>query len=394
MGAGEKAMNRIPITKPTLPSLQSVQKSIASFYDTGMITNGAQVKKLEQEARSLFGVDHAIAVSSCTNGLMLALRCLGLNGSVAVPSFTFFATAHAIVWNGLEPVFTDVDPETWDMSSAALEGLLRNRRGISVIMPVHVFGNPCDVDAIASLSNQYNIPIIYDSAHAFGSEVGGRSVGVFGNAEIFSLTPTKLVPAGEGGIITTNDADFAEELTAGRNYGNKGDYNPAFVGLSARLSEFNAALGIGSISYLKRNVERRNRSAARYIELLSSLPGVSFQKIDEGNRSTYKDFTILINENEFGINRDILSWFLGSEGIDTRKYFYPPVHRTAAYWEKWGEQCDEALPITNRISREVLSLPMWSHMDMEIIEMVSKKIKYAHNEADRITASYSESAQR
>jgi len=378
----------VPITKPTLPSWELVQKAIHDFYNTGMITNGTMVRQLEQEVQDTFHVDQAVAVSSCTNGLMLALKCLGLKGKVAIPSFTFFATAHAVIWNDLEPVFVDVSSETWDMSADSLIDTLDKVEDISAIMPVHIFGNPCDTGNLNTIADDLNIKVLYDSAHAIGAKIGDEWIGGFGNAEVFSLTPTKLVAAGEGGIITTNNDELAEDLRAGRNYGNTGNYDPGFVGLSARLSEFHAALGIESFKLLQRNINHRNQNAERYKGNLAGLPGVSFQVVKEGNRSTFKDFAILIDESQFGIDRDILSWHMAKKEIDTRKYFFPPVHRTTAYWERWGSLYDDALPVTNRLSLQALSLPMWSHMEESIVDEVTEEIMIAHEKAEEIKLEY------
>jgi len=378
----------IPFNRPTLPPYALVNKEVEAFYDTGMVTNGPGVRQFEIAIQDTLEVGNAVAVSCCTNGLMLALRCLGSCGKVALPSFTFFASAHAVVWNGLEPVFVDVEPDTWNISPAALARAIEKDGDISAVMPVHIFGNPCDVDGLEALARSNGLSLIYDSAHAMGAKVGDRWVGCFGNAEVFSLSPTKIVVAGEGGVITTNDGEVAERLRAGREYGNEGDYNPSFFGLNARMSEFHAAIARESFRMLESNVGRRNTIAEKYIEGLSRLPGIAFQTIRTGNRSTFKDFTALIDEERFGLSRDALSWHLSGKGIDSRKYYYPPVHRTAAYWERWGRKCDDSLPITNRLSRQALSLPIWSHMEMGLVDRIVEEIHSAQDSAEEIASEY------
>lgn len=369
---------RVSILEPTLPAWELFRKSIQAFYDTGMITNGPVVRQLEIAVEDVLRVGHAIAVSSCTSGLMLALKRLDTKEKVAIPSFTFFATAHAVAWCGLEPVFIDVDEETWDMSPDALAETLETVEGIEAVMPVHIFGNPCDIEEIEKVAEKQDIKVIYDSAHAMGSKAGKDWVGCFGDAEVFSMTPTKIVVAGEGGIITTGDKELAEKLRATRNYGNTGDYDPEFIGLSARMSEFHAALAVESFKLMELNVRRRNTLAERYRENLKDVPGIRFQKVREGNRSTYKDFAIRVVAEEFGMSRDDLADYLAEKGIETRKYFYPPVHRIKAYWEKYGKKWDEYLPVTNRISRETLALPMWSHMPEGVVDLVCEEIIKAH----------------
>ena len=380
-------MEKIPFNRPTMPPWEPFEKAVRSFYGSGMITNGPLVGRLERQARELLGAGGAVAMASCTSGLILALRCLGLRGKVALPSYTFFASAHALVWNGLEPVFVDIDEDTWNISLSSLEEALAEEE-IAGVLPVHVFGNPCDVATISDLAERAGIKVVYDAAHAMGSKVGDVCVGNFGDAEVFSLSPTKLVVAGEGGIVTTKNEKLAEMLRAGRDYGNTGDYDPAFVGLNARMSEFHAALAIESLRMLEDNVRRRNEIAARYRQGLGDLPGISFQAVKEGNRSTYKDFTIRVDEEGFGMGRDVLAWHLAREGIDTRKYYCPPVHRTKAYWERWGKKCDDRLPVTNALSESALSLPIWSHMELAIVDMVAEKINEAHERAEAINADY------
>lgn len=378
----------IPFMKPTLPPFKLFMEAVNTFYETGYITNGPVVSQFESEVQDAFQVERAIAVSSCTSGLMLSLRCLGLEGKVALPSFTFYATAHAIAWNGLEPVFIDVNPDTWNISIDSLRQAIKDDADINAVMPVHVFGNPCDVYGLETLANENGLALVYDSAHAMGIKVGDKWVGCFGDAEVFSLSPTKLVAAGEGGVITTGNAALADKLVAGRDYGNEGDYNPAIIGLNARMSEFHAALARESFHMLESNVGRRNAVAEKYMEGLLSLPGLTFQTIREGNRSTFKDFTVLIDEEKFGISRDVLSWHLSREGIDTRKYYYPPVHRIAAYWEKWGKRYDDLLPVTNRLSLQALSLPIWSHMEENIVDVVIERIVEARRNAEKLQDEY------
>lgn len=378
----------IPFNRPTLPPYAFVNKEVEAFYATGMITNGPVVRQLETEIQDAFRAGNTVAVSCCTSGLMLTLRCKGLSGKVALPSFTFFASAHAVIWNGLEPVFVDIEPDTWNMSSEALEQALEEDDDISAVMPVHVFGNPCDVEGLEALARNHDLSVVYDAAHAMGARVGARWVGCFGDAEVFSLSPTKIVVAGEGGIITTPDDVLAEQLRAGRDYGNTGDYDPSFVGLNARMSEFHAALAVESFRMMEESVTRRNAIADRYVKGLSGLAGVTPQAIREGNRSTFKDFTVLIDEERFGLSRDALSWYLSSKGIDSRKYYHPPVHRTTAYWERWGRKYDELLSVTNRLSRQALSLPIWSHMEMGLVARVVEEIHNAHESAEEITSEY------
>lgn len=381
----------IPITKPTLPPLEEYQSRLERLWKTGQVTNGTLVRETEALLGDYFGNTHCVAIANCTIGLVLALKALGLRGAVVLPSFTFFATAHSLIWNGLEPVFADIDEQTWNLAPASVKEVLEHRRDVSAILGVHIFGNPCQVKELEGLARQYDVKLLFDSAHALGSESNGKKVGDFGDVEVFSLSPTKPVVAGEGGVASTRHEELANVLRYGRDYGNEGDYDPSFIGLNARLSELHAAMALGSLEMLERNVKRRNEIALRYISSIGVIPGIKFQKIHEEDRSTFKDFTVLIETEEFGMSRDALSWWLERAHIDTRKYYSPPVHKTRAYWDRWGKYYDEELHVTNSISQQVLSLPIWSHMDNDVVDRVCETIITAHEIAPEINALYKES---
>ena len=381
----------IPITKPTLPPLDEYQLVLEQLWETGQVTNGTLVRETEALLEDYIGNTHCVAMANCTIGLILAIKALGLRGAVVLPSFTFFATAHSLIWNDLEPAFADIDEETWNLSPASVKEVLEHRVDVSAILGVHIFGNPCQTEEFEALARQYGVKLLFDSAHALGSESNGKKVGAFGDVEVFSLSPTKPVVAGEGGVASTSSEELAEVLRYGRDYGNEGDYDPSFIGLNARLSELHAAMAIGSFDILENNLERRNEVASRYMSRLGDIAGIGFQKIEERNRSTYKDFTVLIDDKEFGMSRDALSWWLERARIATRKYYSPPVHRTRAYWERWGRLLDEGLTVTNRISKQVLSLPIWSHMEDEIVDRVCESITTAHETAEEISTLYGKS---
>ncbi len=387
IGLGEM----IPITKPTLPLIEEYRARLELLWKTGQVTNGPLVRETEALLGDYIGDVQCVAMANCTIGLVLAIKALGLKGAVVLPSFTFFATAHSLIWNGLEPVFADIDEQTWTISPASVKRILEQRGDVSAILGVHLFGNPCQVEELEALAKRYDIKLLFDSAHALGSESSGKKVGTFGDIEVFSMSPTKPVVAAEGGMASTSHEELAEVLRYGRDCGNEGDYNPSFIGLNARLSELHAAMALGSVEMLERNIKQRNEVVSRYKSCLSFIPGIRFQRIREKDRSTYKDLTVLIEAEEFGMSRDALSWWLERERIDTRKYYSPPVHRTIAYWDRWGKYLDEHLPRTNRISEHVLSLPIWSHMDNDIVDRVCETITTACERAETINALYSKS---
>ncbi len=360
----------VPITKPTLPATYRLERRYKEIIKSRMITNAYNVAELEKEISRYLKVKHAIALSSCTSGLMLIIKALELRGEIILPSFTFHATAHAVVWNGLKPVFADCDPETYNIDPCSVERLITS--DTSAIIGVHIFGNPANIKALESITKKHNLKLIFDSAHGFGTSYQGNRIGGFGDAESFSLSPTKLLTAGEGGVVATNNDTLANKIWMGRNYGDPGTYNCEFSGLSARMSEFNALLGIESLRDLEENVIRRNKLAERYRTLLSGIPGINFQKIEKGNRSTFKDFSILIKESQFVLDRDMLAKALQVENIAVKKYFYPPVHEQKAFSLFISGRND--LINTEQISKNSLSIPIYSDIPVETVEAICKAI--------------------
>lgn len=365
----------IPITKPTVSHSNLLAHRLKTVLNRKVITNGPYVRLFEERMKKALGVKHAIALNSCTSGLMLCLNRLKLQGQVIVPSFTFSATGHAIVWNGLEPVFADCDPITFNLDPKSVEAVLSEQT--SAILATHIFGNPADVIALKKIADRHKIKLIFDAAHGMGAKLDGKRLGSCGDAESFSLSPTKLLTSGEGGLLTTEDAELAHDIQLGRNYGDPGNYNCEFSGLSARMSEFNAIIGLESLKTLEKNVTKRNQLAELYKKLLRKIPGISFQHISSLNRSSYKDFSILIDESLFGMNRDMLALALSKENISVKKYFYPPLHKQTAF-EKWGNRYQNQLPITEKISKSILSLPLFSHMDEDIAEHITNAIQRIH----------------
>jgi dTDP-4-amino-4,6-dideoxygalactose transaminase len=363
---------QFPFLQPQLPILGDVLTQYQVAYHEGMITNAKLVKRLEAAVAERLEVKYCVAVSSCTSGLMMVLRALDLTGEVIVPSFTFFATGHAALWNGLRPVFADCNPETWNVDPLDVERKITERT--SAILVVHLYGNPCDVAALERLASRHRLKLIFDAAHAFGSEHRGRPVGGFGDAEVFSLSPTKLLVAGEGGLVTTNDATLAQAIGGMRNYGDLGAYDPNWLGMNARMSEFNAALALAGLPLVEAKVDRRNLIAELYTNLLAPVPGLLFQKVLPGDLSTYKDYSIHVTPETFGMARDALAEALLAEKIETKKYFYPPLHKQKLYSFFHNPECED-LVHTNYVADGVLSLPIYESLSDATVERVAYAIQ-------------------
>ncbi len=370
----------LPFVRPTLPAYENLSGQAAEILSTGMLTKGKYLRDFEERLAAHLGVKHAVGVSSCTTGLMLTYQGLDLAGEVIVPGFTFMATVSALVWSGLRPIFVDVDFETTNIDAAQVEKAITPET--SAIVAVHNFGNPAPIKELEEIAARHSLKLIFDAAHGFGALYRGQPVGRFGDAEVFSLSPTKLLVAGEGGIVATNDDELARRVRVGREYGNDGHYGTEFPGINARLAEFNAILGLESLEMLESNACGRNRVAALFRERLGQLPGVSFQRIEPQNRSSYKDFSIVIDESEFGLSRDQLAQALREEGVDTRNYYDPPVHLHKPYKIYFRE--GQALPVTEDLARRSISLPIYSHMNDETVYGICRAVERIYRHASEV----------
>lgn len=354
----------IPILRPTLPDIKTLMPRLKKSFQSGQVTNASNVREFEALAAEYLGVKYCVAVSSCTSGLILVQKCLGLKGEVIVPSFTFHATVHSLLWNNLTPVFVDCRQDTFNIDEEKIECLIN--KNTSAILAVYLYGNPPCMEKLQRIASKHNLKLIFDAAHAFGSEFKGIKAGGFGNAEVFSLSPTKLLITGEGGLVATNDKLLSDKLKIARNYGDPGNYDCEFNGLNARMAEFNAILGIEGLKIVDKKIKIRNRIAKFYTEFFENYNGISFQKIEKDNLNTFKDYSIVMDPDVLGINRDIVATALEKENIITKKYFYPPVHMQKAY----SPYNKIPLPTTERLSNRVLSLPIYCSLSHKTIERI------------------------
>lgn len=379
LGGPQAFPDGLPITRPFIPGTPALATRLQSILDSGRLTNGPTVAELEARVAELTGVPHVVAVASCTSGLMLVLQALGATGRVVLPSFTFSASAHAVVWAGGSCDFAEVDPRTCTLDPTDAAGLVE---GASAMTATHVYGTPCETEALQALADGAGIPLVYDAAHALGSRRAGTPIGGFGTAEVFSLSPTKVVVAGEGGLVTTRDAGLAEACRLGRDYGNPGDYDCRFPGLNARMSELHAAVALASLDGLDERVAHRGTLAAHFGAEVAGVAGLAVAAVAPGDTSTYKDLTVIVDPERFGLTAVELARALAAEGIDSRRYYHPPIHRQKAYADRWPER--RALPVTDSLSERVLSVPLWSHMTLPQMTDVATAVVAIASNADAV----------
>ncbi len=369
------------IGRPNLGDRQSFDARIEAMWQRRWLTNdGPLVREFEQRIANLLGVRHCVAVCNATIGLEIAIRALGLTGEIIVPAFTFVATAHAVRWQGLRPVFCDIDPHTHQLDPAAVAAAITPRT--SGIIGVHLWGNACPVESLTQLARQHGLKLLFDAAHAFGSEHLGKPIGGFGSAEVFSFHGTKFVNSGEGGAITTNDDQLAETLRLMRNFGFRGYDRVVHPGTNGKLSELHAAMGLTSLESLDEFARRNRENAAQYATELANLPGVSLLPAT-ADVSNEQYVVLEIDAATAGLTRDELLTVLHSENILARRYFYPGCHRMEPYASE-PESTPLPLPHTEHVVERILQLPTGTQVTAQMVSLVSQVIRSALQEQARI----------
>lgn len=343
------------VGRPNLGDRARLMERIEGALDRRWLSNnGPLALELEARLAADLGVKHAFAVCNATVGLEVALRAAELTGEVIVPSYTFVATAHAVQWLGLTPVFADVDPVTHVLDPASVEAAVTSRT--SAILGVHVWGQPCPVEALQSLADRHGLRLMFDAAHAYGCTVGGTPVGGFGDAEVFSFHATKFVNAFEGGAITTNDDALAERIRLMRNFGFAGTDLVVCEGTNAKMTEVCAAMGLTSLESLDEIVAVNRRNYHIYRDGTADLPGVRFFEYDEAEANNYQYVVLEIDEAVTGISRDDVVRALQAENVLARRYFAPGVHRMEPYATTQPD-AGAALPVTEALVEKSMLLP-------------------------------------
>lgn len=369
----ELLSEKIMVTQSFLPPFEEYSEEIKRIWETHWLTNmGPLHEELKNKLKKYLKVNE---VTLCNNGhlaLEIALRALDLpkGGEVITTPFTFASTTHAIVNSGLSPIFCDIEMKTYNIDVEKIESLITEKT--VAIMPVHVFGNPCDVEKIEIIARKYNLKILYDAAHAFGVEIKGKGIGEFGDLSMFSLHATKVFNSIEGGLLTYNDLTLQRKLRLFKNFGITGPETVEAIGLNSKMNEFQAAMGIVNLRYINEQIERRKVITQRYRENLKEIEGITFIDDLENVKHNYSYFPIVVDEKIFGKTRNQLFEELKEYNIFTRKYFYPLITDFDCYKEKYK---NIELPNAKNISDRVLTLPMYGDLDLKIVDYICKAIK-------------------
>ncbi len=343
------------VGRPNIGDRARLLERINDLLDRRWLTNdGVYVQQFERAVAERAGVRHCVAMCNATVALEIAVRALGMKGEVIVPSFTFVATAHALQWQEITPVFCDVDPRTHTLDPARVEELITPRT--TGILAVHLWGRACQVDALAEIAARRGLRLLFDAAHAFGCTHRGRPVGGFGDAEVFSFHATKFLNSFEGGAVVTDDAELAARVRLMKNFG-FADYDEVvYVGTNGKMNEAAAAMGLTSLESMDEFVAVNRENYALYSAGLEGTPGISLLRYDPAEASNYQYLVVEVDEAEAGIDRDTLQRVLHAENVLARRYFFPGVHRMEPY-RSYFPQARLHLPQTERLARRVLSLP-------------------------------------
>lgn len=363
-------MNQILVTRSSMPNLDEYMDEIKDLWDTHWLTNmGPKHEKLRKELRLYMGVKN---IDLFTNGHMaieLTLQAMNLQSEVITTPFTFASTTHAIVRNGLEPVFCDIDPITYTIDVEKLEALITDRT--CAIMPVHVYGNICNIEEIERIAHKYEIKVIYDACHTFGETYKGKGVGSFGDASCFSFHATKAFNSIEGGAVTFKDESLGMKLYELKNFGIHGPEEVSAVGANAKMNEFCAAMGLCNLRHIDEEIAKRQKVAERYRSHLKGVEGLQLNVIQPEVKSNYAYFPVVIEEKVFGATRAEVFDALAEQGIGARKYFYPLTNTFSAFHGKYNVM---ETPVALHISKRVLTLPMYADLALEDVDRICEII--------------------
>lgn len=358
--------DRILVTRSSMPPLEEYVDEIRELWDSHWLTNmGVKHKAFQAALEEYLGVAHVELLTNGHMALELTLQALNLQGEVITTPFTFASTTHAIVRNGLEPVFCDIEPDTYTMDTEKLEKLITDKT--CAIMPVHVYGNVCNIEEIDRIARKYELKVIYDAAHTFGETYKGQGIGAFGDASCFSFHATKVFNSVEGGAVCYKNPALGAALYELKNFGIHGQEEVSAVGANAKMNEFCAAMGLCNLRHLEDEIAKRKAVADRYRERLDGVEGIRLNTVQKDVKPNYAYFPVLFEPEKFGASRGEVFQKLAENGIGARKYFYPLTNTFSAFHGKFDVS---ETPVALHISKRVLTLPMYADLAAADIDRI------------------------
>jgi len=364
---------KITVTSPLLPPLEEFIPYLEKIWDSKWITNNGQFhQQLEEALCDYLGVKYISVFTNGTLPLITALQALRITGEVITTPYSFVATTHSLWWNGIKPVFVDIDPQTLNLDPNKIERAITPKT--TAIMPVHVYGNPCDIERIQAIADKYGLKVIYDAAHAFGVRINGESILNNGDMSTLSFHATKTYNTIEGGALICHDAKTKQRIDYLKNFGFAGETEVVAPGINAKMDEVRAAYGLLNLKYVDKAIENRKIIAQTYRDGLKQINGISCLRDIEGIRHNYSYFPIFVDENEYGLTRNELYNKLKDNNILGRRYFYPLISDFSTYRELDSANPSN-LPIANKVADQVICLPIYDNLELVDVERVINVIK-------------------
>lgn len=363
------------IGRPNIGGREQFLARINQMLDARWLTNnGPLVQEFEQRIAALVGVKHCIAVCNATVAMEIAIRAAGLRGEVIIPSFTFVATAHALQWQEITPVFCDINPETHNIDPDRVEALITPRT--TGIIGVHIWGRPCEISRLEEIARKHRLTLMFDAAHAFGCSLHGRPIGRFGRAEVYSFHATKYFNTLEGGAVVTNDDELADKIRLMKNFGFHGYDNVIHLGTNGKMVEASAAMGLTNLDHLTEFLQVNRQNYMAYRDGLAGVPGLKIVEYEERDTPNYQYIVLEIDEQEAGLSRDDLVAVLQAEKVLARRYFYPGCHRMEPY-RSLHPGAGAGLPETEALCRRIVILPTGTAVGANEIQTICDIVRLA-----------------
>lgn len=356
----------ILVTRSSMPSLDEYVNEIKDIWESHWLTNmGVKHQKLEKELIKYLDVSELELLTNGHMALELTLQALNLKGSIITTPFTFASTTHAIVRNGIEPIFCDINLNDFTIDASKIEDCITD--DTCAILPVHVYGNVCDIERIEFIAKKYGLKVIYDAAHTFGEKYREKGIGSFGDASCFSFHATKVFNTIEGGAVCFKDADFGAKLYQLKNFGISGPEVVDGIGANAKMNEFCAAMGLCNLRHVDSDISKREKVVQRYRKNLSNQEGIQLNVIQENVKSNFAYFPIVIDEKKFGSSRNEVLSKLANNNVGARKYFYPLTNTFGCFHGKYDVR---KTPIALHISKRVLTLPLYADLEIPDVDKI------------------------